>query len=78
MQWRRDCDAAPVRGDAALKAVNRTQVTSMPGVPTMYQALLDNAALPKTDFSSLRACISGGAPLAAELKAKFEASRMRR
>ncbi len=57
---------------AALKAVNRTKVTSMPGVPTMYQALLDNAELPKTDFSSLRACISGGAPLAAELKARFE------
>lgn len=57
---------------AALKAVNRTKVTSMPGVPTMYQALLDNAELPNTDFSSLRACISGGAPLAAELKARFE------
>lgn len=57
---------------AALKAVNRTKVTSMPGVPTMYQALLDNAELANTDFSSLRACISGGAPLAAELKARFE------
>lgn len=57
----------------ALEAINRTHVTAMPGVPTMYQALLDNPALPKTNFASLRACISGGAPLAAELKAKFEA-----
>jgi long-chain acyl-CoA synthetase len=57
----------------ALAAINRTQVTSMPGVPTMYQALLDNPALATTVFSSLRACISGGAPLPAELKAKFEA-----
>jgi long-chain acyl-CoA synthetase len=57
---------------AALKAAHRTQVTAIPGVPTMYQALLDNAELPKTDFSALRACISGGAPLPAELKAKFE------
>ncbi|MGB5021402.1 long-chain-fatty-acid--CoA ligase [Sphingorhabdus sp.] len=56
----------------ALAAITRTHVTSMPGVPTMYQALLDNSALPKTNFGSLRACISGGAPLAAELKAKFE------
>ncbi len=56
----------------ALSAVNRTHVTSMPGVPTMYQALLDNPAMARTDFSSLRACISGGAPLAAELKARFE------
>jgi long-chain acyl-CoA synthetase len=59
---------------AALKAANRTHVTAIPGVPTMYQALLDNAQLPKTDFSALRACISGGAPLPAELKAKFEAA----
>jgi long-chain acyl-CoA synthetase len=58
---------------AALKTAHRTQVTAIPGVPTMYQALLDNAELPKTDFSALRACISGGAPLPAELKAKFEA-----
>lgn len=57
---------------AALAAVNRTNVTSLPGVPTMYQALLDCPDIAKTNFSSLRACISGGAPLAAELKARFE------
>jgi long-chain acyl-CoA synthetase len=57
---------------AALKAVNRTHVTAIPGVPTMYQALLDNKELVSTDFSALRACISGGAPLPAELKARFE------
>lgn len=57
---------------AALAAVNRTHVTSLPGVPTMYQALLDCPDIEDTDFSSLRACISGGAPLPAELKARFE------
>ena len=57
---------------AALAAINRTHVTSLPGVPTMYQALLDCPDIAKTDFSSLRACISGGAPLPAELKARFE------
>ena len=57
---------------AALAAVNRTHVTSLPGVPTMYQALLDCRDIAKTNFTSLRACISGGAPLAAELKARFE------
>ncbi len=57
----------------ALAAVNRTRVTAMPGVPTMYQALLDHKAIGTTDFSSLRVCISGGAPMAAELKARFEA-----
>ena len=57
----------------ALAAVTRTKVTAMPGVPTMYQALLDHPDIAKTDFSSLRVCISGGAPMAAELKARFEA-----
>ena len=57
---------------AALKAITRTRVTALPGVPTMYQALLDNAEIRNTNFASLRACISGGAPLAAEVKAKFE------
>ena len=57
---------------AALAAITRTKVTSLPGVPTMYQALLDCPDLGKTDFTSLRACISGGAPLAAELKERFE------
>ncbi len=57
---------------AALKAITRTKVTALPGVPTMYQALLDNPQIAKTDFASLRACISGGAPLAAEVKARFE------
>jgi long-chain acyl-CoA synthetase len=56
----------------ALAAINRTKVTALPGVPTMYQALLDCPDIAQTDFTSLRACISGGAPLAAELKDKFE------
>lgn len=56
----------------ALKAIDRTKVTSLPGVPTMYQALLDNPRIEQTDFSTLRACISGGAPLPAEVKQKFE------
>lgn len=59
---------------AALKAITRTKVTALPGVPTMYQALLDNPEIARTDFASLRACISGGAPLAAEVKARFEAA----
>ena len=57
----------------ALQAINRTKPTSMPGVPTMYQALLDHKSVGKTDWSSLRVCISGGAPLPPELKEKFGA-----
>jgi long-chain acyl-CoA synthetase len=56
-----------------LKTIQRVKATSLPGVPTMYQALLDHPDCARTDFSSLRACISGAAPLAETLKAKFEA-----
>ena len=70
------CIAMLPRFDAgqALKTLQRVKATAMPGVPTMYQALLDHPALAKTDFSSLRVCISGGAPLAGPLKEKFEAA----
>ena len=56
---------------AALAAVSRTRATTLPGVPTMYRALLDHPAVAKTDFSSLRICISGGAPMPAELREAF-------
>ena len=59
---------------AVLAAISRTKATALPGVPTMYQALLDHPRIAATDFSSLRVCISGGAPLSGELKAKFEAA----
>ncbi|MEQ1541224.1 MAG: long-chain fatty acid--CoA ligase [Novosphingobium sp.] len=70
------CIAMLPRFDAgqALKTLVRVQATAMPGVPTMYQALLDHPDLGKTDFSSLRVCISGGAPLPGPLKARFEAA----
>jgi long-chain acyl-CoA synthetase len=58
----------------ALAAITRTRTTALPGVPTMYQALLDHPDLAKTDFSSLRICISGGAPMPAELREKFTAA----
>lgn len=56
-----------------LKAITKNKITAMPGVPTMYQALLDHPDIDKTNFSSLKVCVSGGAPLAQELKKKFEA-----
>lgn len=55
-----------------LAAVNRTKPTGFPGVPTMYQALMDHADFGKTDWSSVRVCISGGAPLSGPLSDKFE------
>ena len=56
----------------ALKTLERVRATAFPGVPTMYQALLDHPQAARTDFSSLRVCISGGAPLPLPLKHRFE------
>lgn len=57
-----------------LAAIGRTRATALPGVPTMYQALLDHPKIATTDFGSLRICISGGAPLPGALKTRFEAA----
>ncbi len=69
------CIAMLPRFDAAqaLKTLQRVRATAFPGVPTMYQALLDHPQAAKTDFSSLRVCISGGAPLPLPVKQRFEA-----
>lgn len=55
----------------ALKAIRQHQVTVLPGVPTMYTAMLNSTALKEGDLASLRLCISGGAPLPVELKERF-------
>ncbi len=69
------CLAMLPRFDAgeALKTMERVKATSFPGVPTMYQALLDHPRLAKTDFTALKVCISGGAPLPVTLQDEFEA-----
>ena len=55
-----------------LKALRRTRPTLFHGVPTLFKAVLDNGAT-KADLTSVRICISGGAPLPAEIKRAFEA-----
>ncbi|MFL1464112.1 long-chain-fatty-acid--CoA ligase [Roseococcus sp. DSY-14] len=58
---------------AMLKAaLRRTRPTVFPGVPTLFKALLDRGATPAL-LKSVKACISGGAPLPAQVKADFEA-----
>lgn len=57
-----------------LATLKRTRATSFPGVPTMFQALLDHPGFNRAAFADVRVCIAGGAPLAAPLKARFEAA----
>jgi long-chain acyl-CoA synthetase len=46
----------------------------MPGVPTLYNALMTSKGLREGDLASLKFCISGGAPLPIEIKRGVEAA----
>ncbi len=59
-------------GEAAT-LIERHRVTFFGGVPTMYLALLHDGATAARDLSSLTWCVSGGAPMPAEVMGEFEA-----
>ena len=56
-----------------IKAIETKKPTLMPGVPTMFVAINNYANIDNCDLSSLRSCLSGGAPLPIEVKKTFEA-----
>ena len=55
-----------------LKTIARRKPTLLPGVPTMYKALLSHPDVARYPMTSVKYCISGGAPLPMELKRQFE------
>jgi long-chain acyl-CoA synthetase len=56
----------------ALNLIHRERPTMMPVVPTILTAMLHHPNFKSYDISSLRFCISGGAPLPMEVKLRFE------
>ena len=58
--------------EQVLKTIARRKPTLVPGVPTMYKALLGHPQVARYPMTSIRYCISGGAPLPMELKRQFE------
>jgi long-chain acyl-CoA synthetase len=58
--------------DQLLKTISRTRPTQLLAVPTMLTAIIKAAEHHKVDFSSLRYCVSGGAPLPFEIRSAFE------
>jgi long-chain acyl-CoA synthetase len=55
-----------------LHAIRRTRPTIFPGVPPMYAAITDAPDARRYGLASLRACISGAAPLPIEVQEGFE------
>ena len=58
--------------DDALKLIDKGKPTVMPGVPTLFNAILNHPKLKSFDLSSLKFCLSGGAALPLEVKQAFE------
>ncbi len=55
-----------------LKLMDREKPTIFPGVPAMYNALINHENVEQYDVQSIRYCISGGAPLPLEVQERFE------
>jgi long-chain acyl-CoA synthetase len=58
--------------EAVVKSLVRDKPTLLHAVPTIYNAIGQYAEKHRIDITSLRACISGGAPLPAEVRERFE------
>lgn len=56
----------------ALKLITRYKPTMMPGVPTLFNAIMNHPQIRKYDLKSLKLCLSGGAPLPLEVRRGFE------
>ena len=57
---------------SVLDAIRRHRPTLFPGVPSMYTAINDFQGVRRYRLDSIRACISGAAPLPVEVQEAFE------
>jgi long-chain acyl-CoA synthetase len=55
-----------------LKLIDKLRPTIMPGVPTLFNAIMNFPKIKSYDLSSLKFCLSGGAALPIEVKQTFE------
>jgi long-chain acyl-CoA synthetase len=58
--------------EPTLKAIQKEKPTLFPGVPRLYIAINEGKETPKYDLKSIRACLSGAAPLPLAVAEKFE------
>ena len=57
---------------AVLETIKRERPSLFPGVPSMYMAINNYPGVRRFDVKSIRACLSGAAPLPIEVKEAFE------
>ena len=58
--------------EAVMRDIVKKRPTFMSGIPTMFAAMNSYPKLESCDLSSLKFCLSGGAPLPGEIKSSFE------
>ncbi|HVF04411.1 MAG TPA: long-chain fatty acid--CoA ligase [Frankiaceae bacterium] len=58
--------------DMVFKAIDEFRPTLFPGVPPIYKAIVDSAAVRRHDLKSIKACISGAMKLPLETQEQFE------
>jgi long-chain acyl-CoA synthetase len=57
---------------AILEAVDKYKVTFIPGVPTLFNAMINHPEIKKFSLASVKECLSGAAPLALETIKGFQ------
>ena len=58
--------------EEVLRTIEKKRPTLFPAVPTIFNAIENHARVDRFDLSSVKLCISGGAPLPVEVKQAFE------
>ncbi|PWC39293.1 AMP-dependent synthetase [Azospirillum sp. TSO35-2] len=58
--------------EQVMRTLAKERITLFPAVPTIYTAINHHRSLKDYDLSSIRFCMSGGAPLPLEVKEAFE------
>lgn len=54
-----------------IDAMGRASPSALPGVPAMFEKLLKHRRIRRVDWSGVRTCVVGGAPLSERLAARF-------
>ncbi|MCI4337616.1 MAG: long-chain fatty acid--CoA ligase, partial [Thermoplasmata archaeon] len=59
--------------DEILKLIGKYHPSELPGVPALYAAISNHPKVGRYDVRSIKVCVSGSAPLPAEVAKRFEA-----
>ncbi len=62
----------PTPIEAVMRTIQRYRCSIFPGVPALYAAIVNHPDASRLDLSSIKACLSGAAPLPAAVQERFE------